>query len=209
MAGVDGFTKTMIETLNDFENFKNLDDKAKAGLVQEFGAAMQLANDFFFQNKDTFKGRTKQILEMADKNIAKATDDVNPGFYTPDSLTKILLNDETMMAPIALREMKEALGDDTVKAIARSFFDDKVRGATKYISGDVKVINDEVGLGKKISSLFSGKEIVKGTRTAQYNIPILDVDSLRDTFGISNINKRSSMIEIFGEAQYKKNDRRS
>jgi len=204
MAGVDGFTNTMIETLNDFENFKNLDDKAKAGLVQEFGAAMQLANDFFFQNKDTFKGRTKQILEMADKNIAKATDDVNPGFYTPDSLTKILLNDETMMAPLALKEMKEALGDDAVRAIARSFFDDKIRGATKYISGDVKVINDEVGLGKKISSLISGKEIVKGTKTAQYNIPILDVDNLRDVFGISNVNKKASMVEIFGEDQYKK-----
>ena len=204
MAGVDGFTSAMIETLNDFGNFKNLDDKAKAGLVQEFGAAMQLANDFFFQNKDTFKGRTKQILELADKNIAKATDDLNPGFYTPDSLTRILLNDDTMMAPYAIKEMKEALGDDVVKAISRSFFDDKVRGATKYISGDIKVINDEVGLGQKISSVFTGKEIVKGTKTAQYNIPILDVDSLKNTFGISNINKRASMIEIFGEDQYKK-----
>ena len=165
---------------------------------------MQLANDFFFQNKDTFKGRTKQILEFADKNIAKATDDVNPGFYTPDSLTKILLNDETMMAPYAIKEMKDALGDDTVKAIARSFFDDKVRGATKYISGDVKVIADEASLGQKVSSLISGKEIVKGTKTAQYNIPILDVDSLKETFGISNINKRASMIEVFGEDQYQK-----
>jgi len=204
MAGVDGFTATMIETLNDFENFKVLDDKAKAGLVQEFGAAMHLANDFFFQNKDTFKGRTKQILEMADRNIAKATDDVNPGFYTPDSLTKILLNDETMMAPYAIKEMKQALGDDAVKAIARSFFDDKIRGATKYISGDVKVIADEASLGQKVSSLISGKEIVKGTKTAQYNIPILDVDNLRDVFGISNVNKKASMIEVFGETQYNK-----
>ena len=204
LGGVDNFTNAMIESLNDFQSYKVLDDPAKAGLTDQFGAGMQLANDFFFQNKDTLRGRTSQIMKMADKNAAKVTDDVDPGFYTNDMLTRILLNDESMMAPLAIKEMKEALGDDAVKAMGRSFFDDKLRNATSYISGDVKVFNDEVGLGKKIGSLFSGKEIAKGTKTVQYNIPILQIDQLKETFGITNFNKRKSMIEIMGESQFKK-----
>ena len=204
LGGVDNFTNAMIESLNDFKGFKVLDDPAKAGLTDQFGAGMQLANDFFFQNKDTLRGRTSQIIKMADKNAVKVTDDVDPGFYTNDMLTRILLNDESMMAPLAIKEMKEALGDDAVRAMGRSFFDDKLRNATSYISGDVKVFNDEVGLGKKIGSLFSGKEIAKGTKTVQYNIPILQIDQLKETFGITNFNKRKSMIEIMGEGQFKK-----
>ena len=204
LGGVDNFTNAMIESLNDFKGFKVLDDPAKAGLTDQFGAGMQLANDFFFQNKDTLRGRTSQIMKMADKNAVKVTDDVDPGFYTNDMLTRILLNDESMMAPLAIKEMKEALGDDAVRAMGRSFFDDKLRNATSYISGDVKVFNDEVGLGKKIGSLFSGKEIAKGTKTVQYNIPVLQIDQLKETFGITNFNKRKSMIEIMGEGQFKK-----
>ena len=51
MGGVDDMTNTMIEILNDTDAYKDLQDPAKNALVNEFGAAMQLANDFFFSKR--------------------------------------------------------------------------------------------------------------------------------------------------------------
>ena len=60
----------------------------KDALTKEYGAAMLLANDFFFKNYDKTKGRTAQILAMGDPNIGKAGSDVAPAFYTPDMQQK-------------------------------------------------------------------------------------------------------------------------
>ena len=187
MGGVDDMTNTMIEILNDTDAYKNLDDPAKDALVKEFGAAMQLANDFFFQNVGKTQGRTAQILAMGDPNIGKAGSDVAPAFYTPDMLTKILINDESMIAPLAIKEMKDALGEDAVKAAVRSHLDESIRGSTSYISGTVPI-----------------EDLAKegAIKQVPFNIPIVDVNHLKNAFGMNNPNRIATMKEVFGEKQY-------
>ena len=202
-GNVENFTKAMIETLNDFGSFREFEDPAKNMLVKEFSGKMSLANDFFFSNINFTKGRTSQILKMADKNIAKNTQDVDPGFITGDQVTKILLNDDTMTAPLAIKEMKKAMGDDAVKAIARSHFDDKIRGATQYISGTVRTKGEPTLFGQT-KAFLSGKEAVSPDKTSVFNIPILNVKALKDEFGINNLNKQRSVIEVFGKEQFEK-----
>ncbi len=188
MGGVDDMTNTMIEILNDTDAYKDLQDPAKNALVNEFGAAMQLANDFFFQNVGKTQGRTAQILAMGDPNIGKAGSDVAPAFYTPDMLTKILINDETMIAPLAIKEMKDTLGGDAVKAAVRSHLDESIRGSTSYISGTVPIEN-------------LAKEGV--IEQVPFNIPIVDVKSLKTAFGMDSPNRIATMKEVFGEEQYR------
>ena len=187
MGGVDDMTNTMIEILNDTDAYKNLADPAKDALVKEFGAAMQLANDFFFQNVGKTQGRTAQILAMGDPNIGKAGSDVAPAFYTPDMLTKILINDESMIAPLAIKEMKDALGEDAVKAAVRSHLDESIRGSTSYISGTVPI-----------------EDLAKegAIKQVPFNIPIVDVNHLKNAFGMNNPNRIATMKEVFGEKQY-------
>ena len=192
MGGVDDLTNTMIEMLNDTDAYKGLDDPAKDALVKEFGAAMQLANDFFFQNVGKTQGRTAQIIAMGDPNALKAGSDVAPAFYTPDMLTKILINDETMIAPLAIKEMKEALGKDAVQAAVRSHLDESIRGSTKYISGTVPIEQIDTS---------SGQAAIK---QVPFNIPIVDVDNLKNAFGMNNPNRIATMKEVFGEEQYKR-----
>ena len=57
LGGVDNFTKAMIATLNDFDNFRKFDDAAKNALVTEFAGSMGIANEFFFNNVNFTKGR--------------------------------------------------------------------------------------------------------------------------------------------------------
>ncbi len=193
MGGVDDMTNTMIEILNDTDAYKDLQDPAKNALVNEFGAAMQLANDFFFQNVGKTQGRTAQIIAMGDPNALKAGSDVAPAFYTPDMLTKILINDETMIAPLAIKEMKESLGADAVKAAVRSHLDESIRASTQYISGTIPTLDmaspiiDEAG--KRVMNI-------------PFNIPIVDVKNLKNAFGMNNPNRVESMIEVFGKEQY-------
>ena len=93
LGGVDNFTDAMIHTLNDFENFRQFDDAGKQALVNQFSGAMGIANDFFFNNVTYTKGRTAQILSLADKNIAKAIADKDPTQLTGEQVLKILFND--------------------------------------------------------------------------------------------------------------------
>jgi len=187
MGGVDDMTNTMIEILNDTDAYKDLQDPAKNALVKEYGAAMQLANDFFFQNVGKTQGRTAQIIAMGDPNIGKAGSDVAPAFYTPDMLTKILINDESMIAPLAIKEMKDALGEDAVKAAVRSHLDESIRGSTSYISGTVPI-----------------EDLAKegAIKQVPFNIPIVDVNNLKNAFGMNNPNRIATMKEVFGEKQY-------
>ena len=204
LGGVENFTKAMIETLNDFGSFKQFDEASgKNQLVKEFAGAMDLANQYFFNNVNFTKGRTGQILALADQNIMKAFADENPGMLTGDMVAKILMNDASSMAPLAIKEMKVALGDDALKAVARSYLDDQIRGTTRYISGTIKTKGEPTAFGQ-VKSFLSGKEAVSTTKTAQFNIPILDVERLQDVFGLTNPNKTASMIEIFGKEQHDK-----
>ena len=204
IGGVENFTKAMIETLNDFGSFKQFDEASgKNQLVKEFAGAMDLANQYFFNNVNFTKGRTGQILALADQNIMKAFADENPGMLTGDMVAKILMNDASSMAPLAIKEMKVAMGDDAMKAVARSYLDDQIRGTTRYISGTIRTKGEPTAFGQ-VKSFLSGKEAEATQKTAQFNIPILDVERLQDVFGLTNPNKTASMIEIFGKEQHDK-----
>jgi len=118
-------------------------------LKKEFAAALDLANGFFFENKDTLKSRTGQILSLADRNITKAGAESAPGFITTDMVAEMLLDSKAMNAPLAIKEMRKALGTtkvmidgkeqtvDVFNTIAKSVLDNKIRKATRYISGSV------------------------------------------------------------------------
>ena len=212
-GSVRNFTNTMIETINDTGSFKNLDDAAKDALTKEFSSAYGMANEFFFKNRDLMQGRTAQVLSMADKNITKMGAPISPGFFTEDMMTKILLSDESILAPLAIKEMRSALGKtkalvdgkwkyvDAFDAMARSVIDDKIRNATKYISGSVRIA-DEINPVQRFESIFGAvKEPTKKLKNATFNVPILDVDLMKDAFGITNPNKLAGMTEILGEAR--------
>ena len=212
LGGVDNFTDAMIKTLNDFENFKKFDDPGKQALVNQFSGAMGIANDFFFNNVNYTKGRTAQILGLADKNIAKMTDDVDPTQLTGEQVLKILFNDETLYSPSAIKEMQTAMPPiklddgrvvDPVKAVARSYIDDQIRATTKYVSGNLNVTG-EAGLGARGMGFITGKEPVSKVLTKNFNIPIIDIDALKKSFGLDNPNTKESFELIFGKEQYDK-----
>ena len=148
-AYVKPFTNTMITMLNDFNNFKVLEDVPKDRLKKEFAAALDLANGFFFENKDTLKSRTGQILSLVDRNITKHGAEANPGFITADMVAEMLLSSDAINAPLAIKEMRKALGVEKVvidgveqtvnvfDAIGKSVIDNKLRKLTRYISGSV------------------------------------------------------------------------
>ena len=150
---------------------------------------MRLANDFFFNNVAKTQGRTAQIIAMGDPNALKAGSDFKPAFYTPDMLTKILINDETMIAPMAIKEMQEALGKDAVAASVRSHLDDSIRGVTSYISGTVPI--KQVG--------FAGEGAVK---QIPFNIPVIDIGAMEKAFGLADPNRTASLIQVFGQKQF-------
>jgi len=209
LGGVDNFTKAMIAMLNDHENFQRFNDPAKMSLVSEFAGAMGLANDYFFGNVNYTKGRVAQILGLADKNIAKVTDDVDPTMLTGEQVLKILFNDETLYSPAAIREMKTVMKPvklpngqvvDPVKAVARSYIDEGLRNATSYITADVSFLDK----GKYFGSGKSPIGDLPKEATASFSIPIIDTKALRSTFGLDNPNKMQSMKEVFGEEQYQR-----
>ncbi len=212
LGGIDDFTTAMIHTLNDFGNFKQFDDAGKQSLVNEFSGAMGIANDFFFNNVNYTKGRVAQILGLADKNIAKATDDIDPTQLTGEQVLKILFNDETLYSPAAIKEMQTAMPKvklkdgtvvDPVASVARSYIDDQLRASTKYISGDLR-ITGEAGMFSQGMGFLSGKEATRSIKTANFNIPIIDIQQLKSSFGLDNPNKMEAMQLIFGKEQYDK-----
>ncbi len=211
LGGVDNFTRSMIEMLNDFDNFRKFDDAGKNALVSEFAGSMGIANEFFFNNVNFTKGRVAQILGLADKNIAKITDDVDPTQLTGEQVLKILLNDETLYSPAAIKEMQAIMKPvklpngqivDPVKSVARSFIDEGLRNSTKYIQANVNIAG-EAGLVSRGKAFLTGKEPVSSTYSANFSIPIIDTVQLRSVFGLDNPNKRQSMELIFGKDQYK------
>tara|TARA_R110002051_G_scaffold128519_1_gene202225 strand:+ start:4210 stop:7137 length:2928 start_codon:yes stop_codon:yes gene_type:complete len=210
LGGVDDFTKAMIQTLNDFGNFKKFEDPAKQALVNQFGGAMGIANEFFFNNVNYTKGRAAQILGLADKNVAKATDDIDPTMLTGEQVLKILFNDETMYSPAAIREMKAAMPSvklsdgrivDPVKSIARTYIDDSLRQTTRYVSGDVSMLGD-ASLAERGRAFLTGKVPERSKKMGTFNIPIVDIKALKNAFGLDNPNKTEAMIEIFGKEQH-------
>ena len=221
---VKPFTNAMITSLDDFNNYKVLEDVPKDKLKAEFAAALDLANNFFFENKDTLKGRTGQILSLVDRNITKAGAEAAPGFITADMVAEMLLDSKAINAPVAIREMKKALGTtkimldgkeqtvDVFNTIAKSVLDNKIRKATRYISGSVPAAPGEgliSGVEKRsIGQMVSGAEAATdwGKTKKNFNIPILDVERMQEIFGMGvngNPNAMAGMKEILGEKTFK------
>jgi len=221
---VKPFTNAMITSLDDFNNYKVLEDVPKDQLKKEFAAALDLANNFFFENKDTLKGRTGQILSLVDRNITKAGAEAAPGFITADMVAEMLLDSKAMNAPMAIREMKKALGTtkvmidgteqtvDVFNTIAKSVLDNKIRKATRYISGSVPAAPGEGLIGgvekRSIGQMISGVEEATafGKTKKNFNIPILDVERMQEIFGMGvngNPNAMAGMKEILGENTFK------
>jgi len=221
---VKPFTNAMVTSLNDFNNFAVLDDIPKDRLKKEFAAALDLANGFFFENKDTIKGRTGQILSLTDRNITKKGAEISPGFITTDMVAEMLLDSKAMNAPLAIKEMRKALGTakvmidgkeqtvDVFNTIAKSVLDNKIRKATRYISGSVPAAPGTGLTGgaepRSIGQMFTGTETATdfGKVKKNFNIPIMNVEAMQEMFGMGvngNKNARAGMKEILGEKVYK------
>ena len=242
---IKNFTMEMTTTLNDFDNYKVLEDKGKDALKRAFMDSLNESNKFMMLNEDMLKGRTAQILSLANPNITKAGAEEAFGFQTIDMMTDVLVDSKALQSPLAIKEMKKALGKqvitnadgtketvDVFSALAKSVLDNKLRQSTRYISGQLPTGNQLVGGAEKkpfmssvVGSLpFSGKvgaeasqsgnkmvkriidgeevEIAKDfgmEQTTKFNIPILDVERMKNIFGYTDPNKALGMQEILGK----------
>ena len=224
---VKPFTQAMVTAINDFKGFADLKDPAKNALRDAFSKRYVMANKFFVDNVDSLKDVTAKKLALADLNVAKPGAVAEPGWLKSDQLAEILLDSKSMSSPMAIKEMRSALGHsemiiDGVKknvnvfdAVARSVLDDKIRMSTRYISGKVKLASGGQTLGERITRWIPGTEGFGKHRqqatkwgttgTAEFNIPILDVEQMKTVFGMGEAgkNKAAGMIEILGEKTYK------
>ena len=242
---IKNFTSEMTTTLNDFDNYKVLEDKGKDALKRVFMDSLNESNKFMMLNEDILKGRTAQILSLANPNITKAGAEEAFGFQTIDMMTSVLVDSNALQSPMAIREMKKALGKqvithadgtketvDVFSALAKSVLDNRLRQSTRYISGQLPTGGQLVGGAEKkpfmssvVGSLpFSGKvgaeasqsgnkmvtrtidgdkvEIAKDfgmPQTTKFNIPILDVERMKNIFGYTDPNKALGMQEILGK----------
>ena len=191
---------------------------------------------FFFENKDTIKGRTGQILSLTDRNITKKGAEISPGFITTDMVAEMLLDSKAMNAPLAIKEMRKALGTakvmidgkeqtvDVFNTIAKSVLDNKIRKATRYISGSVPAApgtgltggaepRSMIDTGKSALNILPGVNIGAkeaatdfGKTKKNFNIPIMNVEAMQEMFGMGvngNPNAMAGMKEILGEKVYK------
>jgi len=242
---IKNFTTEMTTTLNDFDQYKVLEDKGKDALKRVFMDSMNESNKFMMLNEDILKGRTAQILSLANPNITKAGAEEAFGFQTIDMMTDVLVDSKALQSPMAIKEMKKALGKqvitnadgskqtvDVFSALAKSVIDNRLRQATRYISGQLPTGGQMVGgaeskpfFSSMVGSLpFTGKigaeasqsgnKMVTRTidgeqvqvakdfgmpQTRKFNIPILDVERMKDIFGITSPNKALGMQEILGK----------
>ena len=233
MQNVKNFTTAMTTTINDFDNFKVLDDPAKNQFKNLFVTKFNAANKFMMEHQDVLKQRAAQIISMADPNATKVGAERAFGFSTVDMLAEMLLDSRALKAPLAIKEMKNALGTAEVTingvkqtvnvfdALANSVLNDKIRGATRYISGQVPTGSTIIGGADQRSAMDTAKatlNILPGVNlaskeaatefgqasTKQFNIPILDINKMKDIFGMTDPNKALGMQEILGIEKWKK-----
>ena len=224
---VKPFTQAMVTAINDFKGFADLKDPAKDALKDAFSKRYVMANKFFVDNVDSLKDVTAKKMALVDLNVAKPGAVGEPGWLKSDQLAEILLDSKAMSSPMAIKEMRSALGHtdmmingvktnvNVFDAVARSVLDDKIRMATRYISGNVKLAPGGQTFGERISRWIPGTQGFGAHRqaatdwgttgTAQFNVPLLDVEKMKTIFGMgeSGKNKVAGMMEILGEKTYK------
>ena len=242
---VKAFTMEMTTSLNDFAAFKKLNDPAKNALKESFMNALNESNTFFTVNEDILKARTAQILSLADPNITKEGAEQAFGFQTVDMLTDVLVDSKVLQSPLAIKEMKKALGKqvithadgtketvDVFSSLAKSVLDNRLRQATRFISGQLPTGGTLIGTvegkpflssmvgslpfsgkigaeasqsgNKMITRTIDGKQVTEAadwgmTGSSKFNIPIMDVAKMKETFGLLDPNKAVGMQEILGK----------
>jgi len=185
-----------IRMLNDPKTWKKMKPEQQA-LAERFSTAYAVANDFFFKNADTLKGRSSMLLKQTDPNIALAGAPQAPGYYFADQMAKIFFNDETIMSPMALKEMKKAIGDDAFFAASRVFFDDILESNTKFVNAQVKIPAAATSIWARGKAMITGKPVGEKMVTKNFNIPVMDLDAIAKGFGLNDINRRKGIEYVF------------
>jgi hypothetical protein len=97
-----------------------------------------------------------------------------------------------MLSPMAMKEMRNAVGDKAFKALVNAHLNKKIGNATSYISANVPFAG-KPGIVGRATSFFTGATPRVQTKTAKANIPIIDVDKIRKAYGIGNENAEAGI----------------
>ena len=152
------------------------------------------------------------LLKQTDPNINIAGAPEAPGMFFADQMAKIFLNDNTILSPMALKEMRKAVGDDAFFAASRTFFDDIFKNNTEFVSGKIRIPTEAASIWQRSKAFVTGKPIRQKFQTIEYNIPVMDIDAIKKGFGLNDKNRRLGIEEIFnargydGKAQLQKLD---
>ena len=202
---LNDFHVEAIRVLNDPAAWNLSPNAVSSGtreLAEQFSSAYALANDFFFKNADTIKGRSSILLKQTDPNIDIAGAPNVPGLLFADQMAKIFLNDNTILSPMALKEMRKAVGDDAFFAASRTFFDDIIKNNTEFVSGKIRVPTEAASIWQRAKAKITGKPIRQKFQTIEYNIPVMNIEKIKEGFGLGNINRRQGIEEIFNAKGY-------
>tara|TARA_R110000772_G_scaffold52930_1_gene121177 strand:- start:94 stop:2979 length:2886 start_codon:yes stop_codon:yes gene_type:complete len=196
---LNDFHTQAIQAMNAPESWLKMEGAQKE-LAEEWSKSYAIANDFVFQNSDSLKGKTAMLLKQTDPNISIPGAVKQPGYLFADQMAKIFFDDQTIASPMALKEMRKAFGDDAFNASTRAYFDDILRKNTEFVSGKLKVYNNQISIWQKGKAFVTGKEPIQATQTINYNIPIMDLNKMADAFSVDNINRRGGIIEMYKAA---------
>ena len=186
-----------IRALNDTKHWLPLKNKEQEALAREWKDAYTVANDFIFQNADTIGGRTAMVLKQTDPNINIPGAVQRPGYLFADQMAKIFFDDQTVRSPMALKEMRLAFGDTPFKASSSAYFNDIIQQNTEFVSGKIRVLDDERGVFSYVKSKITGKDPDRKMQTIDFNIPVVNWENLSKQFGVGDINRRNGILEMF------------
>ncbi len=193
---VSDFHALSLQALNDPRSWKTLKSGQQA-IAKEWADSYTVANDFIFQNADSLQGRTAMLLQQTDPNIAIPGAVKRPGYLYADQMAKIFFDDQTIASPMALKEMRKAFGDDAFNAATRAYFNDILNKNTDFVSGKIRIYENDLGIWKKTKQFITGKQQTPKTQTINYNIPVMDIEKVADAFAIGDKNRRAGVLEMF------------
>ena len=193
---INDFHTMALQAMNDPKSWKTLKPEQQA-IAREWADSYTVANDFIFQNADSLQGRTAMLLKQTDANIAIPGGVKRPGYLYADQMAKIFFDDQTITSPMALREMRKAFGDDAFNASTSAYFNDILMKNTDFVSGKIKVFDNDVGIWKKAKEYVTGKPATANTQTINYNIPIMNLEKIADAFSLDKLNRRAGVLEMF------------
>ena len=195
---VNDFHAVTMQSIQDFDNWKTLKGEQQQ-LAQQWKDSYIMANDFITENADSLQGRTAMLLKQTDPNIAIPGGVQRPGYLHADQMAKIFFDDQTVMSPMALKEMRKAFGDDAFKAATRAYFNDILNKNTDFVSGKLRVKSPSVGGGMFASAreYITGKGPTQKFQTISYNIPVVDINKVSDAFGLNDANRALGVMEMY------------